>query len=196
MKEELRPGFSFRSGDESGGGRRRRRGENRGQCKGKQPSRRDRENQRAFEVPPSAQKRFGPGQRISMPAGGNHQCAASNRPDTRQRLTRRLELDKEKKPCRRGRPHTKVLIKNLPRVMRYTQVAFRTLPHEPHHYICLLTCFRILLGRLLHSPAFSGPMRLITQSRRCGKTRIRDSFNAVNTARAKSATPSVFSTAG
>ena len=26
-----------------------------------------------------------------------------------QRLTRRLELDKEKNPCRRGRPHTKAL---------------------------------------------------------------------------------------
>ena len=96
MKEELRPGFSFRSGNESGGGRRRRRGENRGQCKGKRSSRRDRENQRAFEAPPSAQKRFGPGPRISMQAGGDPQCAASNRPDTRQRLTRRLELDKEK----------------------------------------------------------------------------------------------------
>ena len=83
--------------------------ENRGQCKGKRSSRRDRENQRAFEAPPSAQKRFGPGPRISMQASGNHQCAASNRPDTRQRLTRRLELDKEKNPCRWGRPHTKAL---------------------------------------------------------------------------------------
>ena len=109
MKEELRPEFSFRSGNESGGGRRRRRGENRGQCKGKRSSRRDQENQWAFEAPPSAQKRFGPGPRISMQASGNHQCAASNRPDTRQRLTRRLELDKEKNPCRKGRPHTKAL---------------------------------------------------------------------------------------
>ena len=50
--------------------RRRVTRENRGQCKGKRSSRRDRENQRAFEAPPSAQKRFGPGPRISMQAGG------------------------------------------------------------------------------------------------------------------------------
>ena len=51
--------------------------ENRGQCKGKRSSRRDRENHRAFEAPPSAQKRFGPGPRISMQASGKHQGAAS-----------------------------------------------------------------------------------------------------------------------
>ena len=69
------PGFDFRL-TQGGGRRRRRRGKDRGQCKGEQPSRRDRENQRAFEAPPSAQKRFGPGPRISMQAGGNHKRAA------------------------------------------------------------------------------------------------------------------------
>ena len=60
-------------------------------------SRRDRENQWAFAAPPSAQERYGPGSRISLQASGNPQCAAaSNRPDTRQRLTRRLAPDKEK----------------------------------------------------------------------------------------------------
>ena len=73
-----------------------RRGQDREQRKGKQPSRRDRENQWAFEAPPSAQKRYGPDPRISMHAGGNHQCAASNRSDTRKRLTQCPELDKEK----------------------------------------------------------------------------------------------------
>ena len=106
MQEELRSGFSLCSGNESGAERRRRRGENRGQCKGKQPSRRDREIQWAFEAPPSAQKRFGPGPRISMQASSNPQCAASNRPDTRQHLTRSLELDTKRNPCRRGHPHT------------------------------------------------------------------------------------------
>ena len=51
---------------------------------------------RAIAALQSAPVQYGPGPRISMQAGGNHQCAASNRPDTRQRLTRRLELDKEK----------------------------------------------------------------------------------------------------
>lgn len=41
---------------------------------------------------------------------GNHQCAPSNRSDTRKRLTRCLDLDKEK-PCRRGpSPHTIALV--------------------------------------------------------------------------------------
>ena len=66
------PGFDFRL-TQGGGRRRRRRGKDRGQCKGEQPSRRDRENRRAFEAPPSAQKRYGSGPRISMQAGGNHQ---------------------------------------------------------------------------------------------------------------------------
>ena len=43
IKEDLRPGFSFRSENKSGGRCRRRRGENRGQCKGKRSSRRHRE---------------------------------------------------------------------------------------------------------------------------------------------------------
>ena len=72
----------------------------------------------------------------------------------------------------------------------------RDITSELQHYICLLICFRISRGRLLHSVAFSRPIRLMTQSKRCGKTRMRDSFNAVNTARAKSAVPSAFSTSG
>lgn len=41
---------------------------------------------------------------FKMPVGGNRQCAASIRPDTRKRMTRLLELDKEN-PCRRRRPN-------------------------------------------------------------------------------------------
>ena len=84
MKEDLRPEINFRSRNESKGGRGRKRGKDRGQRKGKWLSRRDRENQRAFSVPPNSQMRYEPGPRISMQASGNHQCAVSNRPDTRK----------------------------------------------------------------------------------------------------------------
>lgn len=76
MKEELRPEFSFRSENDSGDGRRRGREDNRGQCKGKQPSRRDRKNKCKFEALPSATNRYGSDPRISMQVGGNHQRAA------------------------------------------------------------------------------------------------------------------------
>ena len=60
-----------------GGGRRWRRGKNRGQCKGERPPRRDRENQGAIEAPQCTQMRYGPGPRISMQASGKHRSAAS-----------------------------------------------------------------------------------------------------------------------
>ena len=68
------PEFGFRLRTQ--GGRRRRRGKNRGQCRGERSSRRNRENHRAFKALPSTQKRFGPGPRISMQASGRHQRAA------------------------------------------------------------------------------------------------------------------------
>ena len=101
---------------QSGIGRRRRRGENRGPCKGKRPSRREQENQWAFEVPPSAQERYGPGARISMQASGNPRCAASNRPGTPTALDLTLGAGQGKNPCRRGRVHTRKPYRSLRRL--------------------------------------------------------------------------------
>ena len=60
--------------------------------------------QGAIEELQSAPERYGLGPRVSMQADGTN-LAASNRPDTRKRLTRRLELDKENISVAEGRPH-------------------------------------------------------------------------------------------
>ena len=124
MKEELRPGFGFRSGIESGGGRRRRRGENRGQRKGKRSSRRDRENQWAFEAPPSAQERYGPGSRISMQASGNPQCAAASQTGRTHDSAFSAAWSQTRKlnPFRRGRPHARALPEPVQFLVRFEAI--------------------------------------------------------------------------
>ena len=119
--------------NESGSRRTRGHGEHRGQSKGEQPPRRDRENQCSFEVPPSAHDRYGSDPRISMQVGGNHQRAASNWPDTRKRLTRCPELDKEN-PVSLGRPHTncwKQGCLHTGRCSIHRQLSIRTVAHAP-----------------------------------------------------------------
>ena len=66
------------------------------------------ENQYNSWMPPCTDDRYVSDPRISMRAGGNHQSAASNRPDTRKRLTRSSELDKKKSRVA-GDVHTRKL---------------------------------------------------------------------------------------